>query len=500
MRKLVIAALLVAAVPLLGQQKPVVDASEYAARRARLAKEIGPNGMLVLFSPRQQIRSGDQEWPFRQSDDILYLTGISEEETTLIMVPGDPDYSEIVFVRDSDPRQESWTGRIPTHDEITKISGIKRVAPSRMARNFVGSALNGYPFVTAFEALTERLPTRAMPHFYQAVLDGTAEIWTVNETRVPDISGTAPLTQDQQFARDLRERYPSLRFRDAQPLLVRMRETKSPAEIALIQRAIDITEVAQRAAMKRVLTATSENQVDAVVDYTYKNEGTCCWGFPSIVASGKNTTTLHYMTNDGPVDRNGLFLTDLGAEYLGYSADVTRTYPASGKFTADQRAIHDAVFAAQEAAIAALKPGGHFRDADHAAIAVIGRELLRLGLIAANEPAQVFLYFRHVPGHHVGLDTHDVADRDRLIEPNMVFAVEPGIYVRKNDVLANPVYLKLSKEQQASVAKALDRYDGIGVRIEDEVVITPAGARLMSTHSPRNAKDIEAFMASAGRE
>jgi len=244
-----------------------------------------------------------------------------------------------------------------------------------------------------------------------------------------------------------------------------------------------------------VLTATSENQVDAVIDFTYKDLGTCCWAFPSIAASGKNTTTLHYMTNNGPVDRQGLFLTDLGAEYLGYSADVTRTYPASGKFTADQRAIHDAVFAAQEAAIAALKPGGHFRDADHAAIAVIGRELARLGLIANAEPRQIFMYFRHVPGHHLGLETHDVADRDRRIEPNMVFAVEPGIYVRKNDVLASTVYAKLSKEEQASIAKALDRYDGIGVRIEDNVVITETGARLLSSGSPRKSDDIERFMA-----
>jgi len=484
---------LLAAAPLLAQ-KPAVDAAEYAARRARVAKEIGPNGMLVLFSPKLQIRSGDQEWPFRQSDDLLYLTGIDEEETTLVLVPGDPEFAEVLFVRDRNPQQEVWTGRIPTHEEITKISGIKRVESSRGARNFVNTALTGWPWITNFDAMTERLPARSLPHFYDAMLNATAEIWTVNEARIPD--ATAPATQEQLFVRDLRDRYPSLRFRDAQPLLVHMREVKSPAEIAIIQHAIDITEAAQKAAMKRVLTATSENQVDAVIDFTYKDLGTCCWAFPSIAASGTNTTTLHYMSNNGPVDRAGLFLTDLGAEYMGYSADVTRTYPASGKFTADQRAIHDAVFAAQEAAIAALKPGGHFRDADHASIAVIGRELLRLGLISKDEPRQVFMYFRHVPGHHLGLDTHDVADRDRKIETNMVFAVEPGIYVRKNDVLANPTYAKLPKEEQASIAKALERYDGIGVRIEDNVMITESGAKLLSSGSPRKSDDIERYMAS----
>ncbi|HEV7573000.1 MAG TPA: aminopeptidase P N-terminal domain-containing protein [Thermoanaerobaculia bacterium] len=495
MRRLITVLLALLFATTLLAQKPTIDASEYAARRARLAKEIGANAIFVAFSPKLQIRSGDQEWPFRQSDDLLYLTGIDEEETTLVMVPGDPEFAEVLFVRDRNPQQEVWTGRIPPHDEITKISGIKRVESSRGARNFVNTALSGWPFITNFDAMTERLPARSMPHYYDAMLNGTAEIWTVNEARIPD--PTAPATQEQLFVRDLRDRYPSLRFRDAQPMLVHMREVKSAGEIALIQRAIDITEAAQKGAMKRVLTATSENQVDAVIDFTYKDMGTCCWAFPSIAASGANTTTLHYMANNGPVDRAGLFLTDLGAEYLGYSADVTRTYPASGKFTADQRAIHNAVFAAQEAAIAALKPGGHFRDADHASIAVIGRELLRLGLISKDDPKQVFMYFRHVPGHHIGLDTHDVADRDRLIEPNMVFAVEPGIYVRKNDIVSNPVYLKLTKDEQASIAKALDRYDGIGVRIEDNVVITDTGAKLLSSGSPRKAEEIERFMAAA---
>ena len=473
-----------------GQTKPTIDASEYAARRTRLAKEIGPNAILVAFSPKQQIRSGDQEWPFRQSDALLYLTGIDEEETTLVMVPGDPDFAEVLFVRDRNPQQEVWTGRIPPHDEITKISGIKHVESSGRWRALIAAALSGNQWPAAES--TERLSPRAMPNFYNAVTSGRAELWTVNEER--GFGPSSPLTEELLFVRELRDHFPALIVRDAQPLLVHMREVKSPAEIAVIQRAVDITEIAQKAAMKRVRTATSENQVDAVVDFTYKDQGTCCWAFPSIVASGANTTTLHYMANNGPIDRAALFLTDLGAEYRGYSADVTRTYPASGKFSADQRAIHQAVFDAQEAAIGALKPGGHFRDADHAAIAVIGRELARLGLISKNEPRQVYMYFRHVPGHHIGLDTHDVTDRDRKIEPNMVFAVEPGIYIRKGDVLASPVYAKLPKEEQASIAKALDRYDGIGVRIEDNVLITESGAKLLSSNSPRRAEDIERFM------
>ena len=379
-------------VPLFAQ-KPTVDSSEYAARRARLAKEIGPNGMLVLFSPKLQIRNGDQEWPFRQSDDLLYLTGLDEEETTLVMVPGDAD---------SPRRSLCATGirsRRCGRDGFRAARRSRRSAASsawsrRAARATSSTRRSPAGRTSRISSDDERLPPRSLPHYYDAVVNGTAELWTVNEARIPD--PRRPPRRSSCRARSARP-LSSSSFRDAQPNLVHMREVKSPAEIAVIQRAIDITEAAQKAAMKRVLTATSENQVDAVIDFTYKDQGTCCWAFPSIAASGANTTTLHYMANNGPVDRAALFLTDLGAEYMGYSADMTRTYPASGRFTSDQRAIHDAVFAAQEAAIAALKPGGHFRDADHAAIAVIGRELARLGLISKEEPRQVFMYFRHVP-------------------------------------------------------------------------------------------------------
>src|SRR5258706_9847680 len=171
MRKLILLLLVILSAGFaFGQPSPGIDASEYAARRARLAKEIGPNAILVAFSPKQQIRSGDQEWPFRQSDALLYLTGIAEEETTLVMVPGDPDFAEVLCVRDRNPQQEVWTGRIPPHDEITKVSGIKRVESSGRWRGFVASALagNGWPVPDS----SERLLPRAMPNFYGAVVAG----------------------------------------------------------------------------------------------------------------------------------------------------------------------------------------------------------------------------------------------------------------------------------------------------------------------------------------
>ena len=262
-------------------------------------------------------------------------------------------------------------------------------------------------------------------------------------------------TREQQFADELRKRYPEIRFRDASPLLLTMREIKSPAELALVQRAVDVTVEAQKAAMARVKTATRENQVQATIEFTFRNLGACCWAFPSIVAAGRNATTLHYETNNDPIVRDGLLLTDLGAEVEGYSADVTRTYPADGTFSAEQRAIYDIVFAAQNESIPLMRPGHKFVDANTAAAGVIGRELLKLGLVSKNVPEQVGLYFFHSVGHQLGLQTHDVFDRARAFAAGMVVTNEPGVYVRKDDVLASEVFGKLPASEQESIRAAL---------------------------------------------
>ena len=462
-----------------------IDAAEFAARRARLAKELGPNAMLVVFSARPSIRNNDVEYPFRQSDDLLYLTGITQTETTLVMLPGESGFSEALFTRERNPQAELFTGRVLANDEVTKISGVKTVFGAGRFRQFVNVALSGaaWPNPDA----VDRVPPRATPAFNDAVRAGRAEVWLALETRNAQ-------SDELQFADDLRKRYPEVVFRDAHQRVRAMREVKSPAEIAALQRAVDISVAAHKAAMKRALTATNEAQVEATADFTVR-ESTCCWGYPPIVASGANATTLHYQVNDAPVDRKGLFLMDMGAEVDGYSADVTRTFPASGKFSPDQRAMYEAVLAAQNAAIAAMKPGVRLGAADSAAIAVLGRELVKLGLTTKDDPHQVFLYFRHGIGHHIGLDVHDVWDRDRVAEPNMTFAIEPGVYVRKDDVLANPTFTKLPKEEQDKIRPALDRYNGVGVRIEDNIVVTDGAPRVMSSAAPRTVADVEAWLA-----
>lgn len=469
---------------------PTVPASEYAARRARVAQALGSNSMLIVNSAEPARRNGDVEYPFRQNDNLYYLTGIADPGTTLVLLPGEKDVSEILFVRDRNPAGEVWTGKIPTQDEVKAKSGIKHVASNTRYEGFVNAALMGSPWSpTPNPQATTPPPTL---EFSDAAYRGDATIWLVFDRR-PGLTGE--LTPSLEFASKLRQRYPELgKIRDARTILVDQRMVKSDGEVAILRRAIDITAEAQKAAMKRARTATNEREIHAVVEQTFLDRGACCWGFPSIVAAGPNTTTLHYGINNAPVRRQDLVLTDIGADYEGYTADVTRTYPASGKFTADQRAIYDAVYRAQEEVFKMIKPGVLWRDLLNKAIESLGADLLELGLITKNEPQQVRMYFLHGLGHPIGLQVHDVQRGARPLEPGMVMAVEPGIYVRKDDVLNNATYKRLTADEQKSIAAALDRYANIGVRIEDNVVVTRDGYELLSVNAPRSVEAIESLM------
>ena len=463
--------------------------AEYQARRAALAKSIGPDALLIAFSSEPARRTGDVDWPFRQEDNLLYLTGMNEPDTTLVLLPGERERREIIFARDRDPSNERWTGVIPSKEQVTASTGVRDVASPRRFNQFIDALFQGRGWDAPPQSGYFAPP--AMPAFLAAVRAGRAEVWLVMHDR--GALGSA-MTREQRFADDLRRQYPEVRFRDVSPLLLAMREIKSPAELTLIQRAIDITVEAQKAAMARVRTATRESEVQATIEFTFRNLGACCWGFPSIVAAGRNSTTLHYETNNGPIVRGGLLLTDIGAEVEGYGADVTRTYPADGTFSPEQRDIYQAVFAAQAESLALMRPGGRHLEVNNKAIEVVGRELLKLGLVTRATPDQAGLYLFHGTGHPLGLQTHDVYDRARVYEPGMVFTNEPGIYVRKDDIVASEIFKQMPPAEQTSVRSALQRYDGIGIRIEDDVLITEGEPKVLSSGAPSTVKDIEAWM------
>lgn len=484
-----------AACALLSVQTPAQRAgiapAEYQARRAALATSIGPDAVFVAFSSEPARRTGDVDWPFRQEDNLLYLTGMNEPDTTLVLLPGEREHREVIFSRDRDPSNERWTGVIPPAAQVTAATGVGEVASPRRFNSFIDALYQG----RAWDAPSQSgyFAPPAMPAFLASVRAGRAEVWLVMHDRGPLGSAT---TREQRFADDLRRQYPDVRFRDASPLLRAMREIKSPAELTLIQRAVDITIDAQKAAMARVLTAAREYEVQAAIEFTFRNLGACCWAFPSIVAAGRNATTLHYETNNDPIVRDGLLLTDIGAEVDGYAADVTRTYPADGTFSPEQRALYEVVLAAQNESLALMRPGRRHLEVNNAALDIVGRGLLKLGLIAKNTPEQAGLYLFHGTGHPLGLQTHDVYDRTRAYEPGMVFTNEPGVYVRMDDIIGSEIFKQLPAAEQASMRAAVLRYDGIGIRIEDDVLITSGDPKVLSAAAPRTVRDIETWMAS----
>jgi Xaa-Pro aminopeptidase len=490
-RLFLVVAVLAAVVAGVRAQPAGITPAEYQARRASLAKALGSDAVFIALSPSPVRRTGDVDWPFRQEDNLLYLTGLNVPDTTLIMLPGEAAHQELLFTTDRNPSQERWTGRVLSREEVTAATGVREVFSARGVDAMIDALFQGTGFDQ--KGPGAYFATPFAPSVTTAFKAGRTELWLL----LGDRGQRTSALREQQFAERLRSRYPEIKIRNASPTLTAMREIKSPAELALIQHAIDITVAAQKAAMARVLTAARENEVQATIEFTFRNLGACCWAFPSIVASGRNATTLHYETNNDPIVRSGLLLTDLGAEVDGYSADVTRTYPAGGVFSTEQRAIYDIVLTAQNETFPLMRPGHRMIEVHDKAQEIVGRELLKLGLVTKNVREQTELYLFHGPGHPLGLQTHDVYDRMRVFEPNMVFTNEPGVYVRKDDVLASDVFGKLSAAEQASVRRALDRYDGIGVRIEDDVLITAAEPKVLSAGAPRTVPEIEAVMASA---
>lgn len=465
-----------------------ISAEEYSARRARVAAALGPDAILVMLSPQSALRNGDVTWPFRQDDDLYYLTGVAEEQTALILMPGEERYREVLFARERDPLTEAWDGPIPEHDELAKRSGIEEVHASGGAHELVAAALSGNRWGPSEIYRYYREP--ATPHLREAVRAGRATVWLDLGMRLFGASGPT-----LELAREIREAWPEVEIRDVAPLLFALREVKSDAEVAHISHAISITEAAIRAGMARALTAERENQIAASVESRFLDLGACCWAFPSIVAAGSNTTILHYPAGRASVPRDGLVLLDVGADFRGYAADVTRTFPADGTFSPEQRAIYDAVHRAWKAALPKLRAGTRYVDVHLATLDFLAKELQELGLVTSEAREQAEMYFFHGLGHPLGMQTHDEFDRLGDLEAGMVWSLEPGLYVRPADVEASPVFQALNDDEKATIRAALEHYAGIGVRIEDDVLITTGAPRVLSDGAPRDPDEIEKVMA-----
>ncbi len=466
------------------------DSREWQERRDKVHDLMGDKAIAILLPASKRQRSADVNWPYRQHNHMVYLTNTRGEGNHLLLVNNGRQRHDYLFAKLSDPAYEVWEGKLPDAETLQATSGIADVFSEKAFDGVLRRLLNGVsvdPAATGYSV-------PEFNGFFNSLITQEVEVW-LDLGRYRRLKTNEPASPEQRLAATLKERFPELKIRNLAPALEAMRRVKSEHELQLMRRAIDITGDAHLAAMRRAPSATHEYQVQATIEYTFRNSGACCRSFPSIVAGGANATILHYSENDAPLDKDGLLLMDIGAEVDYYAADITRTIPVSGTFSNDQRAIYETVLAANQAAIAAAKPGESFESLTEVSNRRLGQGLLELGLITDNIDEQVDSYGLHSLGHSVGMDVHDAFEYHMDLAPGMVITIEPGLYVRPQDIVTSAWYEALNDGQRAGIDTALQRFGDIGVRIEDEILITRRGAKHLSADIPATVEAIEKTMA-----
>lgn len=450
--------------------------STYAARRARLIAQMHQRGGGIAIIPTapEVMRNSDAEYPYRHDSYFYYLSGFMEPEAVIVLIatPGRAAGESILFCREKDPEREIWDGF--------------RYGPAAAQEAF------GFDAAFAIGTLDTELPKRMaeMPALFYAL--GRAPHW---ETQVQGWLAKVRAQARSGVAA------PSAAH-DILPLLDEMRLIKDAGEIAVMRQAATISAAAHARAMRMSAPGKTEYQIEAELLHEFRHAGSDFPAYTSIVATGANACVLHYRAGSARLQDGDLVLIDAGCEYGGYASDITRTYPANGRFTAPQQALYEIVLAAQAAAIAAARPGALFTDGHDAALRILAQGMLDTGLLdrarvgtlddvlASGAYRQ---FYMHRTGHWIGMDVHDVGDyREkplvpgqpgaergaRILQPGMALTVEPGMYVRPADGVP-------------------EQYWNIGIRIEDDVVVTDAGCDVLSAAAPKTVSEIEAAMAAA---
>lgn len=479
--------------------------SELARRRAFVAEKMAQNSVLVLMSAEPRIYSNDVDFLYRQENNLFYLTNLAQTNAMLVMVKTPNGVKEMVFAPPRNPVSETWNGKMYSVEEVRRISGIQTVVSSREVDKFLSALKSKNTFESG--ALTQDFSSIA--NLYLLLSKGES-----------DRRGEREYRRENELAKSLETDAAKWKIENAHNIFGAARLIKSPLEIKLLQHAIDITTEAQMRSMAVVGRSNFEYEVQAEVEYTFRRRNADYWGYPSIVGCGANATTLHYVESQGAIGKNDLLLMDVGAEYQHYTADVTRTFPVSGKFTKEQAEIYQIVYDAQEAAARELKPDSTFSAASRAASVEVEKGLYKLGLITeigglipgtAHEVSdgkggtrqvgvpQYSLWFMHGWGHWLGMNVHDVGEYSGKLRPGMVTTNEPGIYIRA-DALENLPQTNELKTFIEKIRPAFEKYKNIGVRIEDDMLITENGVRWMTANLPRSIQDIENFMAKASKK
>ena len=436
-----------------------IKVEEYAKRRRALMAQMEPNSIAILPAAKEKLRSRDTDYIYRQDSDVLYLTGFEEPESVVVLIPGREHGEFVMFCRERNKEKEIWDGH--------------RYGPEGVCTQF--QADDAFPISDIDDILPGLIEGRERvycalgrdPSFDKQVME-----W-VNRIRAKVRSGATPPGE----------------FLDLDHFLHDLRLFKSATEQKVMAKSASIAAKAHIRAMQSCKPGVFEYQLEADILHTFAQHGARNPAYTTIVGGGANGCILHYISNDQPLKDGDLVLIDAGCEYAHYASDITRTFPVNGVFTEPQKALYELVLAAQEAAIACIKPGAVWNEPHDASVSVITTGLVKLGLLqgAVDQLIKDEAYkqfYMHRIGHWLGMDVHDVGDYKvhgqwRVLEPGMAMTVEPGIYVAPDD--------------QSVEAK----WRGIGIRIEDDVVVTKAGCSVMTEGVPKTVAAIEALMAKA---
>ncbi|MEP7272878.1 MAG: aminopeptidase P N-terminal domain-containing protein [Acidobacteriota bacterium] len=426
------------------------------ARLVEFMSKLDLDAVAVIFGAPEILRNGDAHYEFRQDTDFFYLTQLDEPDSVAVVLPGHPEHQYVLFVRPRKREEEIWTG----------------------VRTGVEGAVEKYGADAAFDIgrIEAELPK---------LLEGRSKLYyrlghrPVNDQRI--VSTINRLKAQIRSGAD----WPTS-IVDTGTILDEMRLRKDDADLANLREATRISAEGHIAAMRSCRPGMYEYELEAVVEYVFHKLGAQAPGYCSIVGSGFNTTILHYNTNRDQIKDGDLVLIDAGAEYNLFSGDITRTFPANGKFTPAQQAIYELVLAAQKEVIAMVKPGAGFMKLHERAVEVISEGLIELGLLTGTrgeviEKGDYRKFFMHRTGHWLGMDVHDVGryrvgDEWRSLEPGMVFTVEPGIYIAEG------------------TPGVPEEFFNIGVRIEDDILVTEGGFEILTSAAPKEVRDVETTM------
>lgn len=466
MNKSVIALLIamLAIQPIFAQDEPddFLDSNFHKERRGLLREKMPPNSVAVFFANPVRNRANDVDFIYHQDPDFYYLTGYREPHALLLIFKDSQQadrksFDEVIFVQPRNEMAEMWTGRRlgdkGTKKQLAILEAFNNTEFKEYNINF-----SAFEKVLFYDFKNDVRDTRGEGDLYDLIVQFKVK------AGYPDPSNPSLAVEPQKE---------NLDTKSLNTYMSDLRGVKTQDELKLLRKAVDISTIAQVEVMKAIKPGMSEREIQGIHEFVFKKYDAEYEGYPSIVGAGHNGCILHYIENYKPeISNDELILMDLGAEYHGYTADVTRTIPVSGKFSTEQRAIYDLVYKAQEAALQATKPGVTFRDLGMIARTIINEGLADLGII--DSIGQHHMYYPHGLSHHIGLDVHDKGNYGAL-ETNMTFTIEPGIYIPEG-------------------SNCDEKWWKIAVRIEDDVLVTEDGFELLSDLAPRTSEEVEAMM------